>query len=689
LTPLTITTDNAAISHVYDGSQRTAVPGIVFTESLAPGHLFGSASYNGKNVGVYTAIDGHYSDQQGYDITYVHHGSLTITPAPLTASLVGVSKTYDGSTAATLGAGNFMFSGFIDGEGATATATGTYNSKNVIDANSVGTSLLEGDFTAAPETLLGNYSLPTTAAGSGFITPKSVDVSATASNKVYDAGTLVDAHLAVSGVLENDSAGVTGTARFADKNAGTGKQVTVSDIALSGPDAGNYAVSTPSVLTVADITPKPISVAATGIDKTYDGNTKATAAMTSDGVIAGDSIDFDADASFADKNAGADKRVSVNNIRGAGPDAGNYLLLNTSGKTTAGIARKAITVDASSADKTYDGTTAASVALGSGGVVEGDAVSFSGMGAFTDKNAGADKRVSVSGIATAGDDSANYLVLDTTAATTATITPKAITVDATGIAKTYDGTLTGSVLLRANGVIEGDSVSFDGSATFADKNVGVGKALVVGGISGTGADAANYAYGSTTSTTADITPRALTVTLKGLVAKIADGSTDAVLGGGHFNVAGVVDGESVGISQTAGTFDTGATGSGKLVTTSLSLADYLAGGNTSLGNYFLFTGDLSDAIGSILPPLAFTSALASLPNIPSGAGPGNRLVATASSPDDSVADKADLDALAPALASAVSGNTKENLLLRRTFSIGDGGIRLPQGVRGSEKDASQ
>jgi len=61
----------------------------------------------------------------------------------------------------------------------------------------------------------------------------------------------------------------------------------------------------------------------------------------------------------------------------------------------------------------------------------------------------------------------------------------------------------------------------------SDKNVGTGKAVNVSGITISGADATNYqAPNPTTSTTANITQRALTVTATG-VNKIYDGLTTA------------------------------------------------------------------------------------------------------------------------------------------------------------------
>ncbi|MEO3957735.1 YDG domain-containing protein, partial [Chromobacterium piscinae] len=109
----------------------------------------------------------------------------------------------------------------------------------------------------------------------------------------------------------------------------------------------------------------------------------------------------------------------------------------------------------------------------------------------------------------------NYTI-NSTATTSANITPLAITVSATGQNKTYDATVNGTVTLSSSGVLAGDTVNFsDTSATFANKNVGNAKTVSVSGISASGADAGNYTINSTATTSANITPLAITVSATG------------------------------------------------------------------------------------------------------------------------------------------------------------------------------
>src|SRR5206468_2754777 len=95
----------------------------------------------------------------------------------------------------------------------------------------------------------------------------------TANNKIYDgtnAATIATRTL--TGSFGTDDVSLTGgTATFSDKNAGNGKTVTVTGLSLSGTDAPNYTLSSTTATTTADITPRALTITATGVDKVYDG----------------------------------------------------------------------------------------------------------------------------------------------------------------------------------------------------------------------------------------------------------------------------------------------------------------------------------------------------------------------------------------------------------------------------------
>src|SRR5207253_979761 len=112
-------------------------------------------------------------------------------------------------------------------------------------------------------------------------------------------------------------------------------------------------------------------------------------------------------------------------------------------------------------NKVYDGTTAATIATRSlSGVVGTDVVTLGGTGTatFADKNVGTSKTVTATGFALSGADSGNYQLSSTGATTTGNITARALTVSATGVNRTYDGTTVATVTLADNKV-SGDAVT--------------------------------------------------------------------------------------------------------------------------------------------------------------------------------------------------------------------------------------
>jgi hypothetical protein len=351
-----------------------------------------------------------------------------------------------------------------------------------------------------------------------------VNVVGTVANKTYDRTTTAT----VSGlsILGSAPAGIAldvsgASAWFADKNAGVNKAVTISGVTLSGAGAGNYYLNG---LDTKTATISKANLAVSGVsaaNKTYDGTTAATLTGTAAvSAISGDvvTVSGTGTGTFADKNVGIGKAVTVSGYTLAGPDAGNYTIVQPAGLTAnVGKANLAVT-GVTAANKTYDGTTAATLngtaavtALGS------DVVSLGGtaIATFADKNAGAGKAVTASGYSLSGLDAGNYNLVQP-AGLTATINKANLAVSGISAAnKTYDGTtaaiLTGTATVSAIGS-DVVSVSGTGTGTFAIKNVGTGKAVTVSGYSLTGADAGNYNVVQPSGLTADVTKADLAVT---------------------------------------------------------------------------------------------------------------------------------------------------------------------------------
>ncbi len=435
-------------------------------------------------------------------------GTLTIDKKELTGSFTAADKAYDGTDVASV---RGSLTGKVGQDDVTlAGNVGSFDNKNVGTGKTVTVSA--GDLSGAAA---GNYTLKagpwTTTAN---ITAKSISGSFTASNKVYDGTTAATiATRSLQGVIAPDDVNLSdGSASFADKNVGTAKTVTGTGFGLSGTDAGNYTLG--SVFdAAASITAKELTGSFAAADKVYDGNDSATVTGRSlSGAIAGDEVSLDGGtAKFNNKNVRTDKPVTLTGASLVGADKGNYTLGSVS-NAQATITARDLTVSATGINKVYDGNASATVSL-STDELSGDAVTASYTGAsFADKNVGNGKAVSVNGISISGADAANYNLTNATASTAADITARGLAVTATAANKVYDGTTDATVSLSDDRV-RGDVLSTSyASASFDNANAGAGKVVTVSGISVAGADSGNYTFNTSTTTSADIAKRAITVT---------------------------------------------------------------------------------------------------------------------------------------------------------------------------------
>ncbi|HYT87420.1 MAG TPA: YDG domain-containing protein, partial [Gemmataceae bacterium] len=192
--------------------------------------------------------------------------------------------------------------------------------------------------------------------------------------------------------------------------AASGGGATFSGLSISKTGTSYQLHATSLGLVAADssafnVTARTLTVTATGVNKVYDGTATATVTL-SDDRLAGDVFTVSyVSASFADKNVGTAKPITVTGISISGPDAGNYTLAATTASTTADITARSLTVTATGVNKVYDGTTTATVTLADNRVA-GDVFTDSYTSAsFADPNVGTAKPVSVSGINSNGSTS--------------------------------------------------------------------------------------------------------------------------------------------------------------------------------------------------------------------------------------------------------------------------------------------
>lgn len=199
------------------------------------------------------------------------------------------------------------------------------------------------------------------------IDPKPLTVTGlTAKTRVYDGTkgvTLTGGVL--DGVIAEDhvSATMPQTGTYASADAGSGKAVNITAIDLTGEDAANYSLTQPDV--TGEITQRPLEITITCADKEYDGTTEATVSTWKFEAANGDSGIIEADkdnitvkvssATFADKNAGENKQVTIGTVTTSGDAAKNYTFTNNS-TATANITPRKVTVTISGSDTaTYTG----------------------------------------------------------------------------------------------------------------------------------------------------------------------------------------------------------------------------------------------------------------------------------------------------------------------------------------------
>ncbi len=287
----------------------------------------------------------------------------------------------------------------------------------------------------------------------------------TANNKTYDGQTNASLNIgnaSFAGMVAGDELLVgTASGQFSDKNAGTNKTVNITGLSLSGVDAGNYTLTSAASTTTADISKAQISQVSgiTANNKIYDGQTNASLNIGNAsfaGMVAGDQLNVATGlGQFSDKSAGTHKTVNITGLSLGGTDAGNYTLTSTASTTTADISKAQISqVSGITANnKVYDGQTNASLNISNAsftGMVAGDQLNVAtGLGQFSDKSAGTNKTVNITGLSLSGVDAGNYTLTSTASTTTADISKAQIS-QVSGITannKIYDGQTNASRIL--------------------------------------------------------------------------------------------------------------------------------------------------------------------------------------------------------------------------------------------------
>lgn len=494
--------------------------------------------------------------------------SFSILPRAVTVTATASTKVYDTNTSS-LGLPALTGTlGFLD----TATYSQTYASEDV----GVGITLTPASSLDANA----NYTVTHTTAV-GDITPASLTATVAAGNKEYNGNTTTTATPSVT-PLGGDTVGASYVAAdFDTKDVGAGKTVTVTGIALTGADAGNYVLTSTSATDGADVTAKPLSVEVTVDNKVYDNTTSATiTGYTPVGLVLLEVVTINGGtAVFASENVGT-HAVSVTGLNLVVDSvSANYSFTSTDA-TTASVTARPITVTAQANSKVYDGldTSATNAAVTSVTTLAvGDTATFTQSYDFVDVDTAIAMTPTATDVVSDDNGGANYTVTYTSA-NVGTITPAPLTITADDLTKVYGDANPVATATYTGFVVGEDETDLDTDVTLvivANSQTDVNDHT----ITAFGAADSNYSI-THENGNISITKRPITVTVTA-ASKVYDNTTATTA---TLAPVGVLFADTVTASHAGATFDTVTVGTGKTVTT----AGVTLGG-ADAGNYSVAT----------------------------------------------------------------------------------------------------
>jgi hypothetical protein len=260
---------------------------------------------------------------------------------------------YDGSSATVLTDANFSLSGFVNNDSATINGSinASYEGASA-GLQGISASLKPSDFKPGPATTLSNYILPDQASGTGTITKATLQISALADSKTYDA----NPYSGRKGFTYQGFVNGEGPAVLSQQPGYGGSAQGAVDAGLylitpSGAAAANYNIQ--SVSGSLAIAKADLQVKANDARKTYDAITYSGAnGLSFQGFVAGESenvlqgvVQYGGTAQGA-KNAGSYR------ITPAGLRARNYNLQFVDG--TLVIDPASLLISANPDSKVYD-----------------------------------------------------------------------------------------------------------------------------------------------------------------------------------------------------------------------------------------------------------------------------------------------------------------------------------------------
>ncbi|MEI6575705.1 MAG: YDG domain-containing protein [Bacteroidota bacterium] len=518
--PLTITAQTA--TKIYDNTTNCivlpVVTGLQFGDAIT---ATGVETYNTEHAGTSkvltpsgtTVNDGNSTLGSNYTYNYVNNSTGVINTADLYVTAQTSTKTYDGTTSSSVAP---VVTNLQTGDAISTAAISTYDTKHFGSSKVLTPSgIVINDGNSGND-----YVVHYVTNSTGVINKAGVTVTAQTQTKTYD-GNATSSVLPVVGSLQfGDAITVTGVQTYDNRNYGTGKTLTPGGTVINDGNSGaNYTISYVTNLTGV-INKKSVTVTALTDTKVYDRTIASSVIPTISGIIAPDGLTATPTQTYDNYNAGTSKTLTPTALTGSlaisdGNSGNNYsvsYVTNTSGIITKKPITGTFTV---SPTRIYNQTTASTIlTMAPNDIITGDVVTMTGTATYNDKNVGTNKTVTLNGAVLGGTNASNYN-LTGVPTVLANITVKTLTLSQfTADNKVYDGTTAAGGTGFADDRYSGDALTFQKTATFNTKNIGVSKAVNYTGIAILGGtDMNNYVLASSTGTAyANITAKPLTIT---------------------------------------------------------------------------------------------------------------------------------------------------------------------------------
>ncbi|HXA29420.1 MAG TPA: MBG domain-containing protein [Candidatus Angelobacter sp.] len=497
---LTVTADNQSMTY---GGTRPALTATItgFVNGDGSGVITGQASCSSTGTSSSPATTYAITCALGtlsasnYAFTFAP-GTLTIDPAPLSATAKDKSGTYGGpapvfdATVLGLVAPDTFASlgGTCDDAGATTTAVGTHT----------------GAITCSGVTST-NYAV-TYHAGTLTVTPAQLTVTADNKSMTY-GGPRPALTATITGFVNGDGSGVvSGQASCSSTGTSSSPATTYAiTCALGTLSASNYTFTfAPGTLT---IDPAQLTVTADNQSMTY-GGTRPALTATITGFVNGDGggvVSGQASCSSAGTSTSAATTYAITCALGT-LSASNYTFTFAPGTLTVGPAPLSVTAKDKSTTyggpaPVFDATVLGLVAPDTFASLGGACDDASATTAAVGTHAGA--------ITCSGITSTNYAV--TYHAGTLTVTPAPLTVTADNKSMTYGGPLPTTFTYTVNGLVNGDAPSVVTGVSCSAPGVTATSAVGPYSIVCGGGTAANYTVTGHTTGTLQVTPATATV----------------------------------------------------------------------------------------------------------------------------------------------------------------------------------